>query len=104
MSAGPLWTLLFICLILMLRKAGSVAERRLRDNTRVLWRQALAGHVTLPHRMTAIRALRTSKPYQEAVRFLKWQVVPFILGIMMISALAMLVWSLWQRPDLILGL
>lgn len=90
-SAGPSIALFFILLIALFRGLGAAAERRLRDNTRRLWRQALAGNVTDPATRSPIRRMRTSPLYQGLLKFTKWQLLPFVFGLLMLFGLAWLV-------------
>lgn len=87
-SEGPGWTILFLALILIFLSFGTIAERRLRDGTRRLWKEALAGHVETDERKPRVRRIRTSGTYQGILGFIKWQVLPFALGLMMLAVLA----------------
>lgn len=89
-SEGPGWTLLFLFLIFVFLKFGTIAERRLRDGTRRLWKEAVAGDVEPDHARPTVRRLRTSSTYQGVLGFIKWQVLPFVFGLMM---LAVLLWA-----------
>jgi uncharacterized protein (DUF2235 family) len=89
-SAGPGWTVVFLALILIFLNFGRIAERRLRDGTRMLWKEALAGDVRPDPRKPLVRRLRTDPSYQGILGFLKWQVLPFVFGLMM---LALLTWA-----------
>jgi uncharacterized protein (DUF2235 family) len=86
-SEGPGWTLLFLSVIFLFLRFGTIAERRLRDGTRALWREALAGVVRPDDSRPAVRKLRTSSTYQGILGFIKWQVLPFVFGLMMIAVL-----------------
>jgi uncharacterized protein (DUF2235 family) len=87
-SEGPGWTVLFLVLILTFMSFGTIAERRLRDGTRKLWREALAGQVAPDKRRPWVRGIRTSSTYQGIVGFIKWQVLPFAFGLTMLAVLA----------------
>jgi uncharacterized protein (DUF2235 family) len=86
-SAGPGWALLFVLLIVLFRSMGAAAERRLRDNTRRLWRQSLAGRVNMPASDSPVRRMRTSRTYQATLKFIKWQLLPIVFGLLMLFAL-----------------
>lgn len=75
--------------IILLRVSGAATERWLRDRTRLLWRQSLAGNVTVGYVRSPIRPIRLSAPYQAAVKAIKWLVLPTIFGLGM---LLLLIW------------
>ncbi len=87
-SAGPGWTLMFLALIFIFLNFGTLTERRLRDGSRQLWREALAGNVATAGGRPPIRRIRTSGTYQGVLGFIKWQVLPFVFGLMMLAVLA----------------
>lgn len=86
-SEGPGWTVIFLVLIFLFLSFGTIAERRLRDGTRRLWREALAGDVRTDTSRPSVRRIRTSSTYQGILGFIKWQVLPFAFGLMMIAVL-----------------
>jgi uncharacterized protein (DUF2235 family) len=87
-SEGPGWTLILLLLILLFLNLGVTAERRLRDGSRGLWKAALAGDVGTDETRPAVRRMRTSSTYQGILGFIKWQVLPFAFGLMMLAVLA----------------
>jgi uncharacterized protein (DUF2235 family) len=87
-SEGPGYTLIGLILILLFMSFGTIAERRLRDRTRALWKEALAGRVEPDAARPLVRRIRTSGTYQGALGFMKWQVLPFVLGLTMLAVLA----------------
>jgi uncharacterized protein (DUF2235 family) len=95
----------FAALIGLLLVAGGVVERSLRDRTRRLWDQALAGAINGAAKMTLKRRIRTSRAYQGVLGFFKWQLLPSLSGILMLAILAYgvfvgvtQIWLAWQEP------
>jgi uncharacterized protein (DUF2235 family) len=86
-AASPVLLAILVGLIVVFRILSSSLERKLRDGTRLVWRQALAGRIETGPRRTAIRALRTSPAYQAMLSFIKWQALPFLFGLAMLLLL-----------------
>ncbi|MEA3044066.1 MAG: hypothetical protein QOH47_1904 [Sphingomonadales bacterium] len=87
-AAQPDATAILVVLVFLFMAGGKAAERRLRDKTRLIWKQALAGSITLPARVGPIRAMRTSPLYQAVLGFIKWRLLPFVFGLAMLLLLA----------------
>lgn len=86
-SAAPSWTTALIFAIIVFMVASTKVERRLRDGTRELWAQALAGQVTMPRQRSLLRRIRTSRVYQRLLSLLKWNILPTLAGISMLLSI-----------------
>lgn len=66
---------------------GKWLETSIRSKMHRLWEKKLAGHqLTIP-RLSWVRRLRLSRPYQHAIQDLKWYILPCIVGILMLLGL-----------------
>lgn len=81
------WTAGTAALIFILITWSAMLERRLRDRTRILWRESIAGDVTPRETRSVLRRVRTSRVYQKSLEILKWGILPSFFGIGMLLAL-----------------
>jgi hypothetical protein len=83
-------TTALIAALFLFRAIGTALERFMRDRTRIVWSESIAGNIKAPKVWAPIRPLRTSAAYQFALRALKWWILPFVFGFGMLLAL---VWA-----------
>jgi hypothetical protein len=83
-------TTALIVAIFLFRGVGTALERFMRDRTRIVWSESIAGTIEAPKLWAPIRPLRTSAAYQLALKALKWWILPFVFGFGMLLAL---VWA-----------
>lgn len=73
---NPFYFLLLALIVVGFFKTGTWLERRLRDRTRRMWREAI-GDGCLPEPGTSrIQEFRNSRGYQRFVQFIKWYFLP----------------------------
>lgn len=85
-------TTALIVIIFLFRGLGVAAERTMRDRTRIVWRESIAGALTVPAMWAPIRPLRTSAAYQSGLKILKWWILPTVFGFGMLVGL---IWAAW---------
>jgi hypothetical protein len=72
---NPFYFLLLAGVIALLFAFGTRMERTLRDDARLVWRQALTGPVPEPP-TSVIQTFRNSRRYQRSVQVFKWYFLP----------------------------
>jgi uncharacterized protein (DUF2235 family) len=72
---NPFYFLLFGGVVLILLGLGSWIERRLRDQSRGIWRQTITGQAP-ESRPSRLAAFRNSRHYQRSLQVFKWYVLP----------------------------
>jgi uncharacterized protein (DUF2235 family) len=72
---NPFYFLLFGAIVLILLSWGAWMERRLRDESRRVWRESLAGDA-VGGETSWVEAFRNGPRYQRFLRLFKWYVLP----------------------------
>ncbi len=86
----PVPTTASIVAIFAFLSVGAGIERKLRDRTRQIWKEALKGKIADRPTKTGLRAFRTSRAYQWLVKVTKWEILPTFFGILM---LLLIIWG-----------
>ena len=92
----PFALIVGIVFLMILMAIGEFAERRFRGNVKAIWQETLVPPAPVtPSRWQAIgtrlsatlRTIRESDPYQWGLVWVKWHVLPFIFGIIILALL-----------------
>lgn len=94
--------LLFTLLIASLLWASSRIELALRDQSRLIWKRALAPALpAVPaKRPTLWQNIRTSPAYQRGLQIFKWHFMPFVIGLAMLGLTAWAAFGIYTQARL----
>ncbi len=100
-SNNAFYFLLLVVMLLLLRAVTIRSEVRLRDATRRIWNAALAragAAQLISHADSSIvTKVRNSAFYQRGVQVLKWHVLPFLVGLLLLAVLAIAGAAAWTQ-------
>ncbi len=87
MGSYPLTPFIFGLFIIISLKVSGFLERRLRDESYLLWRRVLDGRAVTTPPESGLREFREGPAYQKTFKALKWSILPAVFGILMMLAL-----------------
>ncbi|HEY7811432.1 MAG TPA: DUF2235 domain-containing protein [Allosphingosinicella sp.] len=92
--------ILLIVVLPIFWTAGTLQQGKIKTEMRALWKARCNGTPVQVPGGGGFAALRRVRIYQQLLRALKWAILPFVFGILLLAALLYLVVILWTQVAL----